>query len=313
MTSIRTSDARHRSSFAYELSISAVPYEAALVSDLIAEMASRLQSAPVWEGHPAAPPQDLGPTLAVDRSRLALVLHHRLWQADDATRADALLLRERAREHPESMCVMTLDDAPVPGWLASARRCDLAMVGVHAAAEFTLDAIASAGGTPASAPPPAAAPDPRSLWPHAPAPYVSQPRALGALRRELDALGTLLAPILAARGAREPERVFELHLLPHRVIACLGDVAVSFSWLPGRTPLVGDGRLMVIEWRGVVSGSPQVAPLTSATPGRERVYRAEAEDATRWQWRVDAEHGRAYSTANLIAEWLASSSIAARA
>lgn len=308
MSAPRTPDALGLATFAYEISISAVAYEAALVTELLAELSGRLQSAPVWEGHAAAPSGDGGPTLLADQSRLALVLHQRLWQADESTRTDAILLRERVREHPESVCVMTLDAAPVPSWLAAARCCDLAGIGVHDAAEFALEAVAEAGGSLVPAPQRGEAPASPSRWLDGPLPYLSQPRSQGALRHELDALAVALDAQLADRRARQPDRSFELHVLPHRLIARLDDMAVSFSWLAGRMPLVGDGRMMIIEWSGVASEARGVSPLRSATPRRERVYRAEATDATHWRWRVDDANGRAYSTSHLVAAWLASAS-----
>jgi hypothetical protein len=67
--------------------------------------------------------------------------------------------------------------------------------------------------------------------------------------------------------------------------------------------------LLAIEWSGVASERRGAAALKSASPVRERTYRAEGDAPERWLWRVDEPNGRAYSTANLLAEWLAEAAI----
>jgi hypothetical protein len=104
---------------------------------------------------------------------------------------------------------------------------------------------------------------------------------------------------------RAAARTAELQLLPNRVVVRLDDVGISFSWVAGRLGTVADGRLLVIQWNGAISRSRGVAAMTSATPVRERVYRAEGSDPESWCWRADAPTGRALSTAHLAAEWLA--------
>jgi hypothetical protein len=147
-------------------------------------------------------------------------------------------------------------------------------------------------------------------WPEGPAPFLSQPRAHSALRRELDALIAALKSALERRRVCAPDRSFELHALPHRVIARLDDVAISFSWVAGRLATVGDGRLLVIAWSGVTTGTRGISALKSASPVHERIYGAEGADPEHWCWRVDDPSSRAYSTANLAAEWIARASIA---
>jgi len=143
-----------------------------------------------------------------------------------------------------------------------------------------------------------------------PAPYLEQNRAQSALRQQLAAIGAELEPELERRRAGEPAAKFELHILPHRLIARLAEVGISFSWVGavGSQALsVADGRLLVIQWSGVENQTRGVAALRSAHPVRERVYRAEASDADHWGWRVDNSDGPVCSTAKLVAEWLAAS------
>ena len=296
--------------FLIDLVVSAVPFDAGLVAELFGELCLRLRTTPVWDGESAT----LGPVwrqdLTTERSRIVLVLHQRLWQHDPATAGDAVLLRARMRDSAKSVCVMTLDDAPLPDWLAMARRCDFARAGVRGAADFALEAIEACGGS-LEAAPDISKPQRSPVWGDGPTPFLSQPRALSALRHQLDAIAAELAPELERRRAKHPESEIEMHVLPHRMIVRFDDIGISFSWVGGSTPTVAEGRLLVIQWAGVVAETRGTSALRSASPVRERVYRPDAVDAEHWQWRVDGENGQPYSTANLVGEWLATSSLGA--
>jgi hypothetical protein len=296
--------------YPYDLAISAVPSDAVLVTELCAELAARLSTEPVWEGHVTPDGTELPATLVADQSRVAVVLHQRLWQHDTCTSTDATTLRQRMRQRPGSVCVLLLDDTPVPAWLANAKRCDLNAEGLENAAMFALDAVASCGGTVGSAPRQAGAAESPSRWPEGPPSFLGQPRAHSTLRHELDDLATAIESHLGQRRALRPDGVFELHALPFRLIARLDDVGISFSWVAGRTAAVSDGWLLVIEWRGVAPETRGVGALKSARPVRERAYRVEGSDPAHWRWRVDEPNGRGYSSANLLAEWLAGAAIA---
>src|SRR5581483_9963640 len=131
------------------------------------------------------------------------------------------------------------------------------------------------------------------------------PRAHSALRRELDAItGELEVEIERAR-AIAPERFFELHVLPHRVVARMDEVAVSVSWIGGRQSTVADGRLMVIAWGDVSAQVRGIGALKSAAPRRERTYHATGNTADEWCWRADDLTDMPYSSTNLAADWIA--------
>ncbi|HEU4786996.1 MAG TPA: hypothetical protein VFS57_06300 [Gemmatimonadaceae bacterium] len=296
--------------FTYDLAISAVPCDAALVGDLLTELGTRLRTEPVWEGH-APPSGDVAEaTLGAQRSRLALVLYHRLWQHDAGTMADATLLRERLRLRPRSVCVMTLDDTPVPSWLAKARRYDVAAHGLNGAADFAAEAVASSGGSLTRAAQPAVEAESATRWPEGPAPFLAQPRAHSALRRELDALAAQLETQVDRWSELRPDGTFELLRLPYRLVARFDAVALTFSWVTGRLATVANGRLLAIEWSGITNQVPGVSAFKSAASVREHDYRVEGGDPEHWRWRMDDPNGRAFSTTNLAAYWLASLSIA---
>jgi hypothetical protein len=300
-------------SFTYDLAISAVPSDAILVTELCAELAERLGTEPVWEGHVTSDGLEVLTTLIAEQSRVVVVLHQRLWQHDVATSADAAILRQRIRQRPESVFVVLLDETPVPKWLANAQQFDLGAGGLHKAATFTLDAVASCGGTIGSMRDRAvgggeAGSTPR--WTSAPPSFLGQPRAHSTLRHELDALASSIESHLRERRTLRPEGVFELHALPFRLIARLDDVGLSFSWVAGRGPSVADGWLLVIEWSSIGPAARGVAALKAAKPVRQHSYRVEGGDPAHWRWRIDEPNGRAYSTANLLAEWLGGAGIA---
>jgi hypothetical protein len=295
--------------YAFDLAISAVSSDAILVTELCDELGERLSTEPVWQGHATSDGIELVTTLVADQSRVAMILLQRLWQRDTATSEDAATLRQRIHERPGSVCVVRLDDTPVPAWLASAQQFDLAEGGLQNAAAFTLDAVTSCGGKVASERQRSNAVEAPER-PYAPPPFLLQPRAHATLRHELDALASEIESHLRNRRVVRPDGVFELHALPSRTIARLDDVVISFSWVSGRAATVADGWLLVIEWSSISSALRGVAALKSAKPVRQHAYRAEGSDPAHWQWRVDEPNGRAYSTANLLADWLAGAGIA---
>jgi len=139
---------------------------------------------------------------------------------------------------------------------------------------------------------------------------MSQPRAHSALRHELDAIVAELKPIIEKCRVEQPERSFDLHVLPFRVIVRADDAAVSFSWVTGRMATVADGCLLVIAWRNVTSAVRGVAALNAAAPTNERTYFAYGASADTWRWRADGSTDEPASSAELVAEWIASAGIA---
>jgi hypothetical protein len=293
-----------------DVAISAVPFDSILVAELVDQLTPRVRVAPspalIDDEEPAATKR-----LTDAESRVVLVLHQRLWGKEPATRADATAIRARLAHRHASVLVLRVDDSAVPSWLAKAPKCELRSAGIDAAIDAVVAAVKSAGGSPKAAPAREAAVVPeRARAFETPPAFLSQGRAFSVLRRELDALCSELEPRLEAEEARCADRSTEVHALPNRVVARMGDVGVSFSWVSGRQGTVADGRLMVIEWSGVESVGRGTGAMHAATPTREVVYQAECTGPDSWRWRSDDQHGRARSTANLVAEWITGASIA---
>lgn len=299
--------------YSYDVAISAVPYDTLLVADVSARLTARLGRQPVWTGAQPRPAVLTAPPLHEDVSRIALMLVQRLWGRDDVTVADATVLEARARRQPASVVVVSLDDEPLPRWMAPLQRCALATSGIDGISELVLDAFTTAGGSvSAEAKRGNAAADPAPRWALPPTPFLGQPRAHTALRRELDALCAELEPRFEVAGQESGDHIVELHRMPHRIVARVDDIGLSFSWVPGRTGTVADGRLMVIQWHGLAAARG-VRALRTARSTRECVYSAEASGVDDWCWRADAPNSRASSTANLVGEWMACASLKADA
>jgi hypothetical protein len=292
--------------YSQELAISATAYDTLLVGELTERLTPLLHVAPVWAASAIAIPDDARHPLAAEMSRLALVLHQRLWSRDPKTHADAEVLRDRLRVRRHSVRIVTLDAEPLPDWLAAAPTCSLAEVGVDGATTFVAGAIAAAGGAPLTAPATQTPDDERRL--DRPAPFLEQHRAFSSLRHELDALAAELTAENGVGTHDAPDLVPELYSHPNRLVVRLGTSGLSFSWIGGGLGTVAEGRLLVIEWAGMRPSTRGVTPLQSATPVRERVYRPEAAGPEGWRWRADHPNGCAYSTAHLAGEWLVGAS-----
>jgi hypothetical protein len=287
-----------------DLAISAVSYDALLAQELILKLAVRLESVPTWSGLTPTVDEENSP-LGEDASRIVVVLGQRLWGTDEGTTRDAVVLQRRIKRKKKSVIVVALDREPLPAWMTVLPRVDLATAGITGVIDFVLSAIADAGGKIIDAVKPIDSDEPRAhRWPDPPTPYLGQSRAHGALRRELDALCAELEPRFDVKRDPASEHILELYKLPHRVVARVDTVGVSFSWVGGAHGTVADGRLMVIEWNGIAMTRGSGA-MRTAKAVREVLYVPEATAAENWCWRMESPNGRASSSADLVGEWIA--------
>jgi len=304
--------------FTHDLAVSAVSYDALLVAELFARLGDRLSAPVFWQiqlnDGDADSTQDTTAAEVFEHSaRIVVVLHQRLWGREEATSSDVRALRERARANRErSICVVTLDDEPVPDWLATVPRFAMSELGLAAVADEIARVIEHAGAN--VTPRTVTATDPvrvAPIWNEA-QPYMAQPRAQTALRRELDTLTTELASRVKTVQADSADGHVSLHSSPQRVVLQLGSVGLSLSWVAARTGNLADGRLLVIEWEGAVAHGGGMGGLKTASPTRERVFRPEAKGPDDWCWRADdgAASGSAYSSRNLAGQYFTSATLA---
>ncbi|HEY4307718.1 MAG TPA: hypothetical protein VGM82_24800 [Gemmatimonadaceae bacterium] len=299
---------RPTSAFTFDVALSAVRYDSILVSELTEHLAHRLTGSAIWAGHAAEDGPGAQSALFADVSRLVVVLHQRLWHHDLMTQSDQAALRQRISARPDSVRVVALDDSPIHDGLLGIESCSLVAVGLSDVADFVFRAIQDCGGslrqlegtdTDAEVP--------IRRWGDTPLPYLRQPRSLSSLRRELDALVDAADAHPPAENADGTVLAVEISNVPNRLVARVGNTALSFSWMSDRSGAVAEGRLLVMEWTGAVGDGR--GSLRNATMTRERTYRAESSGPENWRWRADEPHGRAHSTADLVGEWFAGASL----
>ena len=287
----------------HDLAISAVSYDSLLVGELISRLRPRLEQSAVWAGQTPDAPETAFPVLGRG-ARAVLVLLHPLWSREPRTAADSGVLRQRMKRQPGSVVVLVLDDAVVPDWLETARRHDLAKDGLDPLVETLLTVISNHGG-PLRELEPVTVGEAQPRYLHdSPQPFLEQARAQMALRRELESMSAELHARLVDDEADE-DLFVEVVSLPNRFVGRHGDAAVSFSWVAGRGGAITAGRLLVIQWSGLAPGKKGMVALQTATREREVVYAAEGAGPTSWCWRADIRNGRACSSTDLVAEWLA--------
>lgn len=305
-------------SFSHDVAISAVSYDSLLVAELSERLSKRLMTPLFWRDdkvdvRPDEPVDVAGAEVIETSARVVVVLHQHLWGRDGTTAADAASLRERVRaKRQRSIRVVHLDDEPVPSWLSSAPASTMSEVGLDAATETIAKAIVASGGAvhalrPTIAAEPAA---PLPAWSQPPRSFMSEPRALTALRREFDTLTTELERRVKFESARLGEKKFELHSAPQRLVVQLGAVGLSMSWVADRSGNLADGRLLVIQWEGAVAHGRSMGGAQTASLTRERVFRPEAKSADDWCWRPEAGDGAAYSSRNLAGQYFTSAAMA---
>jgi hypothetical protein len=294
--------------YEHDVAVSAVAYDSLLVAEIIRRLRPALSLPVVWSGHHEM--LDPAPASSLGDARIILVLLHPLWAHEPATAADSDPLRQRVRKDPKSVVVLTVDQTAVPAWLDKAHCHDLDAEGIDPLIESIMARVVKQGGslvTMAPAEPVA----PRYGYDEGPA-FLDQSRAQNALRRELERMSDAIESRLDAETARDADAKVELSSAPNRFIARQGDLAISFSWLPGRLGGITDGRLLVIGWAGVGPSRRGTSVLASATQARETTYRVEATDAATWCWRSMQLNGRACSTSDLVGEWFDVSSLTQR-
>jgi hypothetical protein len=247
-----------------------------------------------------------------DSARVVVVLHQRLWGHDGHTAGDALALRERIKaKRQKSVCVVALDDAPMPGWLKTASHSVMNTAGLDSATESILTRLTTAGGTVRPAPV-VAPPEPvavRPAWSEGHPTFMSQPRAQTALKREFEMLTTELAERVKFESDRLGDKQVEMHCAPQRLVVQLGPVGLSMSWVAGRSGNLADGRLLVIEWDGAITHRRHIGGEKTASPTREQLYRPEAKGPDDWTWRPETGEGSSYSSRNLAGQCFTSANM----
>lgn len=281
-----------------EVAISAVQYDSRLVTEVVRRLAPLLWTLPRWSGHDDG--VFSGQEILRESSRLAVIVHQRLWGHDEITANDAIELRERL--HSQKALPVTLlivDNESVPDWLSGAERIDASITGFDEIVANLVEMVGPRRRRPLEpAPAPQIEPPSPHQW-NAPVSFLAQSRSLSAFRHAFDELADELGRHVTAERQRRSDRRAELRCLPNRLVVQLDDVGLSFSWLPGRSGAVADGRLMVIEWQGTVVQSRRGELVNAPSSERERVFEAEATGPDDWGWRAADVASAVYSSRDL--------------
>jgi hypothetical protein len=246
-----------------------------------------------------------GATLA-ESTRVAVIVHQRLWSHDTCTRADATELQQVASRPRLPVCVIRVDDEPIPSWLTRSH-----VLAVHATSvdevvdrirELFPSALPHRRGGEETQMMDDADPPRQGQWRDGPPPYLDQPRSASALHLAFGEIETELSRCVMSESGLVSERGAKLHSAPGRLVVQLADVGLSFSWVPARSGAVGDGRLLVIEWEGVVAHGRGMGAMRTASPGRERVFQPVATGPSDLRWRSADSGAGSYSSLDLAAQ-----------
>ena len=250
-------------------------------------------------------------------ARTVVVLYDRLWGRTSPTSDDHAVIEARiARGGGSSVFFVSLDDSPLPSWARKAKVTDLSRHALDESVETILEAVRAKGGR-LLAPAPEevstrAATDERQARDRDS--YLGSHRSGPACSRELERLADDVVERVEALGRDDAAGEVDIRRGAGRCIIQLGPVALTMSWIRSRTDAVIEGRLMIMEWDGIVRRGtnqlPERAPVrptsAPATLLREDVFVADATAEQNWRWRRDGRPLGTYTSRDLATRCLAS-------
>lgn len=293
-------------SFTYDVALSCVEHDRRVLDRMTERLDSRLSmsssSGRLWTS-PVDPDDDATTRALGADARVAVVLHQRLWGHTPATRRDAEAIRARLAESDEQVVlVVSLDDAPPPDWLGAADSRIVVDGDLDSFVEVIVAAVKERGGA-ALGPIPDDRAERASLTERAEREretYLGSYRATSALDREFERLGDEVARRAIALGAARDGTTPEIERAPGRCTVQVGPIALSLSWIRSRPDSVADGRLLIIEWEGMI-GRRAAGAGHRPRELREDVFRANATRPEDWYWCAEGSVAREYGTRELAA------------
>jgi hypothetical protein len=249
---------------------------------------------------------DAAAATVAESTRLAVVVHQRLWSHDAATRADATQLQQFASRSRLPVCVISVDGEPIPKWLTRSQVLAVHVTSVdeviEQARELFPNPLLHRRGDSRIDPIEDADPPRPARWGEGAQRYLDQARSASALRQAFDEIEAELTRRVTSEPGYASERRADLHCAPGRLVVQLAEGGLSFSWVPGRSGAVGDGRLLVIEWEGVIAHGRGMGVMRTASPGRERVFQPIATGPADLSWRSADSGAGSYSSFDLAAQ-----------
>jgi hypothetical protein len=303
----------------YDTAILGAEYESDTARFLAERLRARLAEArSVWTRDPMM--ADVESSTADEvcaNARTVVVLYDRLWGRTSPTSDDRTILEARiARGGGSSIFFVSLDETAMPSWARKAKATDLSKKALDELIDTLLESIRESGGRvrtevteDASA---RTANDERVVRERDT--YLASHRSGPACGRELERLADDVVQRVESLERDEAAGEIEVRRGAGRCIIQLGPVALTMSWIRSRTDAVIEGRLMIMEWDGIVRrGTDQVperAPVRHtfrpATLLREDVFVADAATEQNWRWRRDGRALGTYTSGELAARCLAS-------
>jgi hypothetical protein len=303
----------------YDTAILGAEYESDTARFLADRLRARLaESHSVWTRDTMM--ADAESTTADDacaNARTVVVLYDRLWGRTPTTSDDRTAVEARmARGGASAIFFVSLDETPMPSWARKAKVTDLGKKALEESIETLLESIREHGGRVRAEVPEdasARASNHERLDRDRDA-YLASHRSGPACARELERLADDVVQRVESMERDEAAGEIEVRRGAGRCIIQLGPVALTMSWIRSRTDAVIEGRLMIMEWDGIVRrGTDQVperAPVRHtfrpATLLREDVFVADAATEQTWRWRRDGRALGMYTSRDLAARCIAS-------
>jgi len=148
--------------------------------------------------------------------------------------------------------------------------------------------------------------------------FLHSHRAFAICTKEFDLLADEIARQVKELDVTAGGGQSEIRRAPNRCIVQVGPIALTISWLRSGSETITEGRLLVIEWVGIVGRGAKrfperVAERSPAKPERppatiasEATLRADASSADDWRWRREDGVRSSYSSMELATLWVES-------
>jgi hypothetical protein len=301
----------------YDAAILGAEYEHGTAGFLSESLRAHLgDSASIWTRDPIADTDSSTAQDACAKARAVVVLHDRLWGRGSRTSEDRDNVEARiARTGGSSIFFVPLDETPLPAWARKAKVNDLGQKTLDECIQTLADAMGVNGGRTAEQSPDETT---RVLREERYArdrdAYLGSHRSGPACARELERLTDDLVDRVESMERPDGAAEIEVKRGAGRCIIQLGPVALTVSWIRARTDAVIEGRLMIMEWDGVVRRGtdhlPERAPVRQAFPPatllREDVFVADTATEQNWRWRRDGRAPGMYTSRDLAMRCMAS-------
>ena len=303
----------------YDTAIVGAEYESDTARFLAQRLSARLaESTSVWTRDLAdADAVSMAADEICSRARTVIVLHDRLWGRTTQTSDDRKAVESRiTRDGGGSVFFVTLDDTALPSWARKAKCADLGSKPLDECVSSLLASIGERGGRLRSESgddlTERTTREERRVRDRDT--YLASHRSGPACARELERLTDDVIQRVEALDRAEEAPEIEVKRGAGRCIIQLGPVALTMSWIRSRTDAVIEGRLMIMEWDGIVRRGtdhvPERAPVRHAgrpaTLLREDVFLADTANEQDWRWRRDGRALGTYTSRDLAARCLAS-------